>query len=168
MAALTLDLPCIWCVISLSAEALSSRAHVCCCGADDPWLILHKLDSPSKMRYIGSRFGACRNATSATVIPGSIAEWVSQTGRQRSHLSSGTNLCPFLHCCANALGATFSKMPAWVCTELVCRCTVQKAKSAWAMQMNRGCGMTGRLSAAPEAADLRQGCSRRARMAQPL
>ena len=55
---------------------------VCCCGADDPWLILHKLDSPSKMRYIGSRFGACRNATSATVIPGSIAEWVSQTGRQ--------------------------------------------------------------------------------------
>ncbi|CAK0784367.1 hypothetical protein CVIRNUC_007571 [Coccomyxa viridis] len=57
-----------------------TEADIC---SDDPWLILHKLDSPSKMRYIGSRFGACRNATSATVIPGSIAEWVSQTDEQR-------------------------------------------------------------------------------------
>ena len=23
--------------------------------SDDPWLVLHKIDSPTKMRYIGSR-----------------------------------------------------------------------------------------------------------------
>ncbi len=52
------------------------------CGADDPWLILHKLDSPTKMRYIGARFAACKNRTSPTVIPGSLREWVAQTGGQ--------------------------------------------------------------------------------------
>ena len=54
--------------------------------ADDPWLILHKLDSPTKMRYIGARFAACKNLTSPTVVPGSIREWVAQTGMQH-HLA---------------------------------------------------------------------------------
>ena len=48
--------------------------------AEDPWLILHKLDSPSKMRYIGARFAGCKNAADPTVVPASIAEWVSKIG----------------------------------------------------------------------------------------
>ena len=48
--------------------------------AEDPWLILHKLDSPSKMRYIGARFAGCKNATDPIVVPASIAEWVSKIG----------------------------------------------------------------------------------------
>jgi hypothetical protein len=48
--------------------------------AEDPWLILHKLDSPSKMRYIGARFAGCKNATDPNVVPASIAEWVSKIG----------------------------------------------------------------------------------------
>ena len=31
--------------------------------SEDPWLVLHKVDSPTKMRYIGQRLNEC-NASS--------------------------------------------------------------------------------------------------------
>lgn len=56
-----------------------TEADIC---SDDPWIILHKLDSPSKMRYVGARVAACRaNATAAAhVVPASIATWVAKIG----------------------------------------------------------------------------------------
>lgn len=49
--------------------------------SDDPWLILHKLDSPTKMRYIGARFAACKQRGSAAyVVPASIAKHVARIG----------------------------------------------------------------------------------------
>jgi hypothetical protein len=56
-----------------------TEADIC---SDDPWIILHKLDSPSKMRYVGARVAACRaNATAtAHVVPASIAPWVAKIG----------------------------------------------------------------------------------------
>jgi galactosylxylosylprotein 3-beta-galactosyltransferase len=56
-----------------------TQAGIC---SDDPWLILHKLDSPTKMRYIGALFDACKDDAGARyVVPGSIVEYVAQIGR---------------------------------------------------------------------------------------
>ena len=30
--------------------------HIC---GDDPWLVLHKVDSPVKMRQLGQHFASC-------------------------------------------------------------------------------------------------------------
>lgn len=51
------------------------------CSAD-PWIVLHKLDSPSKMRYVGARVEGCKaNASAAVhVVPPSIAPWVARIG----------------------------------------------------------------------------------------
>ena len=38
------------------AEQEETEAHVC---GPDPWLVLHKIESPTKMRYIGERFAEC-------------------------------------------------------------------------------------------------------------
>ena len=54
-----------------------TEAHLC---TDDPWLILHKLDSPTKMRYVGQRFAGCARPPHAEVVPASIAEWVARIG----------------------------------------------------------------------------------------
>ncbi len=58
-----------------------TEAHIC---SDDPWLVLHKLDSPTKMRYIGARFAECGDQAAAAasfVVPGSIAKHVAKIGR---------------------------------------------------------------------------------------
>jgi hypothetical protein len=58
---------------------------------DDPWIILHKLDSPTKMRYIGQRFASCAKGPHPEVVPASIAAWVARIGAR---------------CCAPALAST--------------------------------------------------------------
>ena len=46
----------------------------------DPWIILHKLDSPTKMRYIGQRFASCGLELDEHLVPASIAPWVARIG----------------------------------------------------------------------------------------
>ncbi|CAL8469155.1 g8696 [Coccomyxa elongata] len=57
-----------------------TEADIC---SDDPWIVLHKLDSPSKMRYIGARVAACpeKSGAEALVVPASIAPWVAKIGK---------------------------------------------------------------------------------------
>ena len=63
------------------------------CSAD-PWLVLHKIDAPTKMRYVGARFASCSssssmnaggahsaNAADAWLLPGSIEPYVSADSR---------------------------------------------------------------------------------------
>jgi hypothetical protein len=44
------------------------QADLC---SDDPWLVLHKIDSPTKMRYVGSRVTECYS--NKTIAPDHIA-----------------------------------------------------------------------------------------------
>ena len=53
--------------------------------SSDPWIILHKIDSPTKMRYIGSKVASCNNTLDSTAVAPSIAAWVKQKGE---HLAS--------------------------------------------------------------------------------
>ncbi|GAB4819239.1 hypothetical protein N2152v2_006285 [Parachlorella kessleri] len=45
--------------------------------SDDPWLVLHKIDSPTKMRYVGSKVGNC-SYEQFDSIPASIEAHVPQ------------------------------------------------------------------------------------------
>ncbi|KAL0047425.1 hypothetical protein WJX82_003052 [Trebouxia sp. C0006] len=49
--------------------------------SDDPWLVLHKIDSPTKMRFVGNKVAQCNSSTlnSTTVAP-SIARYVGAEG----------------------------------------------------------------------------------------
>ena len=49
------------------------------CWLQDPWLVMHKIDSPTKMRYVGNRVAAC-NASDPSAVPKSIAEFVKRPG----------------------------------------------------------------------------------------
>ena len=53
--------------------------------SSDPWIILHKIDSPTKMRYIGSKVASCNQTLDSTAVAPSIAAWVKQKGE---HLAS--------------------------------------------------------------------------------
>lgn len=46
----------------------------------DPWVILHKIDSPTKMRYIGSKVASCNVSADAVGVAPSIAPWVKPKG----------------------------------------------------------------------------------------
>ena len=46
------------------------------CGVD-PWLVLHKIDSPTKMRFIGNRVATCSFEESDKVAP-SLAPYVKR------------------------------------------------------------------------------------------
>ena len=35
--------------------------------SSDPWLVLHKIESPTKMRYVGERFAACTSEGTGTI-----------------------------------------------------------------------------------------------------
>ena len=52
--------------------------------SDDPWIILHKIDSPTKMRYIGSKVASCNKTQDSMSVAPSIAAWVKQKGMQGS------------------------------------------------------------------------------------
>ena len=53
--------------------------------SDDPWLVLHKVDSPTKMRYIGTRISECNDtAWDATRIAPSIQPYVLPQGALRA------------------------------------------------------------------------------------
>lgn len=49
--------------------------------SNDPWLVLHKIDSPTKMRFMGNRVAQC-NASDLdpTVVAPSIARFVGGKG----------------------------------------------------------------------------------------
>ena len=51
--------------------------------SNDPWIILHKIDSPTKMRYIGSKVASCNKTLDSTAVAPSIAAWVKQKGMHR-------------------------------------------------------------------------------------
>ena len=55
--------------------AVFSQEEIC---SPDPWIILHKIDSPTKMRYIGSKVASCNNTNDSAVVPPSIAAWVKR------------------------------------------------------------------------------------------
>ena len=63
--------------------------------SEDPWLVLHKVDSPTKMRYIGTRLSDC-NETSydPTRIAPSIQPYVIPQGEPEP-----------VHDCAGSCGA---------------------------------------------------------------
>ena len=57
--------------------------------SDDPWLVLHKIDSPTKMRFVGNKVAQCNSSTlnSTTVAP-SIARYVGAEGDNPTLCSS--------------------------------------------------------------------------------
>ena len=49
--------------------------------SDDPWIVLHKIDSPTKMRFVGNRVSQCDKSTlNASVVAPSIAQYVGLAG----------------------------------------------------------------------------------------
>ena len=49
--------------------------------SDDPWLVLHKIDSPTKMRFVGSKVAQCDPSTlNSSVVAPSIARYVGAEG----------------------------------------------------------------------------------------
>lgn len=48
--------------------------------SNDPWIILHKIDSPTKMRYIGSKVNSCNKTVDSMSVAPSIAHWVKRKG----------------------------------------------------------------------------------------
>ena len=75
---------CLWvraCAVQVTGFQLTEETEADIC-SDDPWIILHKLDSPSKMRYIGARVAGCpeKSGAEALVVPASIAPWVAKIG----------------------------------------------------------------------------------------
>ena len=61
--------------------------------SNDPWLVLHKIDSPTKMRFMGNRVAQC-NASDLdpTVVAPSIARFVGGKGMLLTHLMLVTRL----------------------------------------------------------------------------
>ncbi|KAK9826219.1 hypothetical protein WJX74_000688 [Apatococcus lobatus] len=62
--------------------------------SDDPWLVLHKIDSPTKMRFIGNRVAECSFEDSDKVAP-SIAPYIkrpAETDEADRHASDPQNL----------------------------------------------------------------------------
>lgn len=49
--------------------------------SDDPWLVLHKIDSPTKMRYVGQRVANCTARPDPWLLPDSILEYVPPAAR---------------------------------------------------------------------------------------
>lgn len=52
--------------------------------SNDPWIILHKIDSPTKMRYIGSKVNSCNKTLDSSAVAPSIAAWVKEKGKHIS------------------------------------------------------------------------------------
>ena len=81
---------------------LSEETDADLCSAD-PWLVLHKIDSPTKMRYIGNRMATCNaSAADPAAIPPSLAPFVHYRGAY-SHLRVHSQLrsCHALLCRVN-------------------------------------------------------------------
>ena len=47
-----------WALLTRGAPLQDMDMNLC---SDDPWLVLHKVDSPTKMRYIGTRISECND-----------------------------------------------------------------------------------------------------------
>ncbi len=47
---------------------------------------MHKIDSPTKMRYVGNRVAAC-NASDPAAVPKSIADFIKLPGAAAPHAS---------------------------------------------------------------------------------
>jgi hypothetical protein len=64
----------LWSMLCLQEEICSP----------DPWIILHKIDSPTKMRYIGSKVASCNASADSYGVAPSIAPWVKPKGGRPS------------------------------------------------------------------------------------
>ena len=62
----------------MTSVAMSCDQEEIC--SPDPWVILHKIDSPTKMRYIGSKVASCNISADAVGVAPSIAPWVKPKG----------------------------------------------------------------------------------------
>lgn len=67
--------------------------------SDDPWLVLHKIDSPTKMRFVGNKVAQCDPSTlNSSKLAPSIARYVGAEG-------DSPTLCSSV-CMIDMLGAT--------------------------------------------------------------
>ncbi len=49
--------------------------------SDDPWLVLHKIDSPTKMRFVGNKVAQCdRSTLDPTKVAASLAHYIGAQG----------------------------------------------------------------------------------------
>lgn len=49
--------------------------------SEDPWLVLHKIDSPTKMRFVGNKVAQCdRSALDPSKVAASIAHYIGTQG----------------------------------------------------------------------------------------
>lgn len=66
-----------WCLKGTKRVAGNTLPLVCPrCRSPDPWLVLHKIDSPTKMRYVGAKVANCSYAQFADSLPSSIEAYV--------------------------------------------------------------------------------------------
>lgn len=64
--------------------------------SEDPWLVLHKIDSPTKMRFVGNRVAQCDPANfTTTKVAASLAHYIGPEGQISSCL-----VCANSHVCA--------------------------------------------------------------------
>ena len=53
--------------------------------SEDPWLVLHKIDSPTKMRFVGNRVSQCDPANfTTTKVAASLAHYIGPEGQTPS------------------------------------------------------------------------------------
>lgn len=49
--------------------------------SEDPWLVLHKIDSPTKMRFVGNKVAQCdRSTLDPNKVAASLARYVGAQG----------------------------------------------------------------------------------------
>lgn len=50
--------------------------------SEDPWLVLHKIDSPTKMRFVGNRVAQCDAANFTTSkVTDSLKHYIGPEGK---------------------------------------------------------------------------------------
>ena len=64
--------------------------------SEDPWLVLHKIDSPTKMRFVGNKVAQCDPANFTTSkVAASLAHYVGPQGQTFSSLYPSLIHLPF-------------------------------------------------------------------------
>lgn len=68
------------CCLVLSRFLLQEDIEDSLC-SEDPWLVLHKIDSPTKMRFVGNKVAQCDPANFTTSkIAASLAHYIGPEG----------------------------------------------------------------------------------------
>ena len=95
--------------------------------SEDPWLVLHKIDSPTKMRFVGNRVSQCDPANfTTTKVAASLAHYIGpegQTcygrGQEEEGVGGGAVFCVACHLQDSAHNAVFtSKQSTWVASSV--------------------------------------------------